>query len=146
MINIKHGHCHLIHGSSVFFGYIHSPPKETLHLVLELPWPQFGVNDPIGARSCDPLGSLTQTGVVGAPEPSVAFLLEGSVCAKKHRRAMYQKAVTLFYLRTWSGHIRSMSYADQYRYNNIDQISWIGPKLTTINYNYLLLQFVEFEY
>ena len=51
----------LINGILLFFEHrgdtqithIHSPPKETQHLVQEIPRPQFGVNDPIGAKSCE---------------------------------------------------------------------------------------------
>ncbi len=52
MINIKHGHRLLIHGSSVFI------------------WLHIG----LAATAARP------------------------ICAKKHRLAMYQKAVTMFYL------------------------------------------------
>ena len=40
----------MVHNNSM---QLHSPPKETQHLVQELPWPQFEVNDPIGANNCE---------------------------------------------------------------------------------------------
>ncbi len=86
------------HGSILFGLVEYTPLQKMQHLIKGSSWPQFGVSDPMGSKSCQVLDLIYGLRLrelpllktfcpywivdpklgMEAPEPSVAFLYEGS--------------------------------------------------------------------